>query len=68
MGLCVKRSADFPGCSTVELADLGKEAATAEMIANGRCPICHQIIGVCVPFLLLDGKAHHNDCVQGRLL
>lgn len=68
MGFNLKRSADFPGCLFVDMADPGKEEARAEEYANTRCFMCDKIIGLRVAFLRIDGRLAHNGCVQPSLL
>lgn len=63
MGLCVKRSRTDAGSSVVDLADLGRETETAQIIADTPCRYCKEIIGVGVNFQQIDGRPVHTKCI-----
>lgn len=67
MGLRIEAARGLIG-SVVVLAELGKEQAGAEVIANTRCWICNKPIAL-EPFVMIDHTPVHVPCeARARLL
>lgn len=64
MGFRVVKSEKTPGASVIELAPLGRETKTAELLADEKCFKCLGPIGVEDPFHRVNDRVVHVRCAK----